>query len=345
MDSGEPSNALHLFKSDLSADGLLAAYLISVGSQLQPAVKVVSVSSRPVLQGTTIFPKTMYFSKIDSTGSERGLSNVSSVYPEARSSSWNVVDVMLSSDKASVYIFFSYVYDFIGKCSFSGVCNYLSTVQFNSTATVSTFILRGCTRTDPGFLACSYEAAYSYAVVMTVREADGLKREVLGSGLAGLGRPLSPPAYDPSAKLLYMMCEISGSQVILRMDPSTRNLAVAVTTLPGRMLTDPLHSLVFLNTNATVASKQLVGANQTSILTFTGTTFGTMGAREIDAAQRSLKDLAVLNNKQLYVLLHSLKSWSMYTHCAPCPANSWSVSGATRTGIQGDHSFSCYLTS
>ena len=52
-----------------------------------------------------------YFQRLDYYGAQR-----SNAYPVANSTDWNAVNVMLSYDETNIYIFFSYVFDFIASC-------------------------------------------------------------------------------------------------------------------------------------------------------------------------------------------------------------------------------------
>jgi hypothetical protein len=100
------------------------------------------------------------------------------------------------------------------------------------------------------------------------------------------------------------------------------------------------HSMVFLPPRAgsSEATKQLVAATMSSIVSFTGTTLD----RRSNAitfsgpVENSIKDLQVLpGTTQLHVLVHRRRAWHMFTHCAPCPANSRSPAGLVQAGIQG----------
>ena len=63
-------------------------------------------------------PRATYFQRLDYYGAQRSDAS----YPVASSTDWNAVDVMLSYDEMSIYIFFSYVFDFIASCQVRTVC-------------------------------------------------------------------------------------------------------------------------------------------------------------------------------------------------------------------------------
>lgn len=333
QDTGSPSVASHPFRSDISSDGALVAYLVTTGQTDATRQTLVKVVQNDGVLVNYVFPRAAYFSRLDYFGSNRG-----GVYPTAKTSAWDATDVMLSADKSFVYIFFSQTYDFIAKCALSSVvreissssCTYLSTVQFNATLTTPSFVHLGCVRMTSTGMACTYEASSAYAVVMLVKEADGLKTELLGDGYSGLGRPLSPPAYDASSLYLYMLCEIFSSQVVLRINPQLqRNAGVTIASSFGQgSFRSQYHSLVFL-----ASPKQLVAANYTGILAMSGTNYDVRSSR--DLVVNSMKDLATfVGSSQLYMLVHASRGWSMYTHCAPCPSNSWSPAGIVQSGIE-----------
>lgn len=343
VDTGEAANSLHAFRSDIAPDGSTAVFLGSVSAPLlgtggrQTVVRVVANLPKFRL-ASYMFPRDAYFSRLDASGSLRGFP-----YPTAKFPTWDATDVMIASDKQSLYLFFSWTYDFIGKCMIpasatgqaealqiqSSSCTFLSTVQFNGTATATNFVLMGCTAASAGNILCAYDAAGTYAVVMVVEEAGGKKTEILGQGYPVLGRPLSPPAFDSSTGNVLMLCHVNSQQVILKMGLlAARNSAVSVYAFTNRI--QAFHSLVFVGKRSAqdATGMQLIAANSTSIMSMTGPFFDRIASRDIDMEMRSVKDLAVLpGTSQLYLLMHSRKGWAMYTHCAQCPANSRSPAG------------------
>ncbi len=184
----------------------------------------------------------------------------------------------------SIYIFFSYTYDFIAKCTLEAAaaaelpassCTYLSTVQFASLSTTSTFTYLGCASSPPGGpgLACSYEASGSYTVVMLVNESTGLKTQILGSDTyAGLGKPLSPPAWGDS-RSIYFLADVNYEQGVVRIQTATRTVTVFRFTWVDKF--QYFHSLVYLpsRTQFQDAGAQIAAANATSIVVMTGVGF------------------------------------------------------------------------
>ena len=135
LDDGTPSDSMDFFKSDfvMEESGVVkAVYLGSVkaSDSKRSIVKIV--------QGTTLIgfalPRDVYYSRLDSRGIDK---TPNGPYPTASFSYWDALDVMFSWDASSIYIFFSWTYDFIAKCNVqpgaigSASCSYLSTVQFN----------------------------------------------------------------------------------------------------------------------------------------------------------------------------------------------------------------------
>lgn len=346
LDDGTPSDSMDFFKSDFvmeeSGSGIIkAVYLGSVkaSDSKRSIVKIVHGST---LIGF-VLPRDAYYSRLDSRGVDK---TQNGPYPTASFSYWDALDVMFSWDTSSIYIFFSWTYDFIAKCNVqpgaigSASCSYLSTVQFNGTANTPFFSYVGCTKTTASLksLICAYSAANSYAVVFHVSETDGSKRELLGFGYPGLKNPLSPPAFESASGMAYIICEVSSRIGVLAMNPSSsiRNSATMISSFPDASLPLVYHTLVFLpSRTGNEAGKQLVAANATSIMSLTGAVFDRRSSRELDAQGRSIKDLAAFSSSgQLYVLLHSKRAWHLYTHCAPCPANSKSPAGLVDVGIQ-----------
>jgi hypothetical protein len=223
FDTGTPSSTSHAFRSDVQ--GEWSVYLGTTGSTTrQTIIKV--LRNNGMTLSNYMYPKTVYYSRIDTSGSDKVFMGP---YPTAYRTFWDATDVMLSSDRLSIYIFFSYTYDFIAKCtladqqmmeitSASSSCTYLSTVQFASLATTSTFTYLGCTHLYQNkTMACSYEASGSYTVIMLVDETTGVKKQILGSDTyAGLGKPLSPLTWDPYTKSLYFMADINYEQGVVQ---------------------------------------------------------------------------------------------------------------------------------
>lgn len=154
---------------------------------------------------------------------------------------------MLSYDERSIYVFFSYTFDFIGKCSLGGSpnitdvaanssvpaytipaseCTYLSPKAFvpasasDAGITGAPFTLKGCVRMTPThYLACLYDMRGAKAMLYAVdKHRDGGPQTVLDTYYLAysatgenVGRPKSPPAWDPSTKRLYYMIDLNSA--------------------------------------------------------------------------------------------------------------------------------------
>lgn len=182
-------------------------------------------------------PRPTYFQRLDYYGSQRS----DAAYPVASSTEWNAVDVMLSYDEESIYIFFSHVFDFIASCQLPALpqqnstaattitnCSYLSPAVYNPSqfwadagVTGSTFIYRGCVRMFPiPFLACLYDVAGARSVMYAVDESPVpsqrgqkyvLDNYTMGYARDGelVGKPKSPPAWDPETNTVYFLADVS----------------------------------------------------------------------------------------------------------------------------------------
>jgi hypothetical protein len=231
---------LYPFKSDFSPRTFnTIVYLGVVGTTADTRQTTVSVYTRASASTrhyalATFKPRANYFERLDYYGSQR---DQPLLYPMASTTDWNAVDVMLSHDEASVYVFFSYTFDFIGKCSLSSAlssstlpysvpaaeCTYLSTKSFVPTSldagvTGSTFTFKGCTRMHPlPFLACLYDLQSARSLLYVVDETTGAKTVVDSYRMAYdatgdfVGRPKSPPTWDPVNKRVFFVADIPGS--------------------------------------------------------------------------------------------------------------------------------------
>lgn len=238
------------FRSDFSSRTMdTIAYLGVQGTSTNTRQTVVSVfvrnGSSPHLLLATFRPRQNYFDRLDYYGEAKGLFPE---YPVAATSDWNAVDVMLSHDDRSVYVFFSLAYDFIGKCKLDRVlqalaakrmnaslpavslpyavpaaeCTHLSPVTYDTaqessdSGGSSSLVFRGCTRMFPAlYIACLYDLNGAKSLLYAVSETDGSKLLVdsydfalLQSG-EEIGRPRSPPAWDPVTSKVYYLAEMS----------------------------------------------------------------------------------------------------------------------------------------
>jgi hypothetical protein len=241
--SDSQSALLLPFKSDFSPrtmDTIVFLGVVGSSGGEDPRDTAVHVFTRAAASArhyhlATLRPWTNYYSRLDVRGSERSDPAVSSTYPMAGLTIWNAVDVMLSHDELSVYVFFSYTFDFIGKCSLSealrvagagatnyslphtvqaGECSVLSprafpsatapSSPFNDAGVTSTgFTLKGCTRLHPmPYIACLYDVQGSRPVLYGVDEVrQGGPKLMLDSysqAYAFSGTPLGRPKSPPT---------------------------------------------------------------------------------------------------------------------------------------------------
>ena len=256
QDTGDDTYVIQPFKSDFSVPSMdKMVFLSVVGVSSETKQTWISVFLRKS-DGTddrhrlraVMSPRANYYERLDYYGSSKNLS----LYPMASTTDWNAIDVMLSYDERSIYVFFSYTFDFIGKCSLvspnitnvaadstappytipASECTYLSPKAFapasvsDAGITGASFTLKGCVRMTPmHFLACLYDMQGAKAMLYAVDERrDGGPKTVLDTyDLAyaatseNIGRPKSPPAWDPSTKRVYYMIDLnSGNGMGLR---------------------------------------------------------------------------------------------------------------------------------
>ncbi len=191
-DTGGSDNT-YPFRSDFSWQTMnKIVYLSVVGATTETRQMRVSVFARestaPESEHALVAfmdPRANYFDRLDYYGSAKN----TSIYPVASTTEWNAVDVMLSYDDSSIYIFFSYTFDFIGKCSIpsgsvqqkipAASCSYLSPKQFVPTATDAgisgtSFTYKGCTRMIPmHYMACLYDLQGARSILYSVDELRG----------------------------------------------------------------------------------------------------------------------------------------------------------------------------
>ena len=387
------SDDTYPFRSDFSWQTMnKIAYLSVVGTTISTRQMKVSVFARestaPESEHTLVGfmdPRANYFDRLDYYGSAKN----TSIYPVASIvNDWNAVDVMLSYDDSSIYIFFSYTFDFIGKCRIpsgftqqpipAASCSYLSTKQFVPTATDAgisgtSFTYKGCTRMIPmHYLACLYDLQGAGSILYGVDELrDGGEKLILDSydeafittGQA-VGRPKSPPAWDPATKRIYYMIDLNSGQnmgiryvgVNATFSSATGAWTVYKGSVSGGILwrgvgsdSSNYHSLVFMRSGVhvslTAACSPPNCPPQLSTVSFTGT-FSLSTDRTVmpfpnSSLARSMRvrwglaagaDYSIGESyygQQLYVLSKEDRLWGMWTQCAQCPINSFSPSGSS----------------
>jgi len=132
------------YKSDFSARTMdTVAYLGVIGASASSATRqtIVSVYVRLPSRSqdhfllATFRPRENYFERLDYYGSNRALNNPN--YPMASTSEWNAVDVMLSHDDQSVYVFFSNTYDYIAKCSLANALRIITAPPSSANASTN----------------------------------------------------------------------------------------------------------------------------------------------------------------------------------------------------------------
>ena len=233
------SSSTDILKSDFSPWNMSnIVYLSIVGSTADTKQTWISVFSRGGSSSSSgsshslvasMSPRATYFQRLDYYGAQR-----SDAYPVASSTDWNAVDVMLSYDETSIYIFFSYVFDFIASCqippppqnstttTFTN-CSYLSPAVYSPSqfwadagVTGATFTYKGCARMFPiPFIACLYDVTGARSMLYAVDERTGQKyvldNYTMGYARDGelVGRPKSPPAWNPETNTLYFLADVS----------------------------------------------------------------------------------------------------------------------------------------
>jgi len=277
--SGLAADDSDIFKSDFSyTDMDKMVFLSLVGSSTESRQTWITLFTREARASSwevpadhrlraVMSPRVNYFQRLDYYGSSKNVS----IYPVASTTDWNAVDVMLSHDGGSLYIFFSYTYDFIAKCSISNQnitstadahakaynipsseCTYLSPKTFvpgplDYSVTGTTFTYRGCTRMHPmPFLACLYDLQGSRSILYAVDEAreggpktvlDTYERAFYSTG-ENVGRPKSPPAWSPETQSVYYILDLnSGVNMGLRFVQvnATQEAATKVWTIHGTL--------------------------------------------------------------------------------------------------------------
>lgn len=332
VDTGNPLNYQHPFRSDIVGDTV--AYLGSAGDSeavRQTVVRVINSTSGALIN--FVYPRVAFFNRLDFYGSQKD----ASLYPVASALIWNATDVMLSYDASSIYIFFSYTYDFIAKCRLNSLgrelqpsdCSApLSTAQHTSSAGI--MILKGCVRIFSTALACVYDVGTTDTYVYLVSEtnATASSKVLLESSLTvqNLRRPKSPPAWNQQNSTMYYIADLGSVNnehavryVTLHANWTVRSSGYLYRAAAGSVSQD-YHSLVY---NGAV----LLAADSRRLVSFAGQV-----RTERDIGETSIKGVAA-RGVQVLVLVHSRRMWSMYTHCAPCPANSFSPAGSTLPGI------------
>ncbi len=395
--ASSPADTSTPFRSDFSWQTMnKVVYLSAVGSTAETRQTRISLYSRASqLEAgehsllAVMNPRENYFERLDYYGSSKN----TSIYPVASTTDWNAVDVMLSYDERSIYIFFSYTFDFIGKCAVpqdgapqyasipSSACSYLSRKDFTPTAldtgvTGTSFTYRGCVRMVPmHYLACLYDLQGARSIMYAVDELrEGAQKLVvdtyddayLSTG-ERVGRPKSPPAWDPVTKRLYYIIDLNnGNNMGIRfvqLNATYHQPSSAWTVYKGFVSDGILwrgvgsdssnyHSLVLMRSQSSAASSLVAACSppscppQLSMVSFTGT-FSSSGDRStmplpssthvrslrvrwgIKSAGADATDGSSYVGQQLYVLSREDRLWGLWTHCASCPANSFSPAGSS----------------
>lgn len=351
-DTGSPQNLLHPFRSDISLDASMVVYLGSAGSNdavRQTIVKVVHQSTGKVL--SYVYPRLAFFNRLDVSGSQKN----ASLYPVASLLIWNATDVMFSHDASYIYLFFSFTYDFIARCKVldpgaeaaaimmqPSDCSHLSVATISPSVSSTTF--KGCTHlrslasSSLPYMACIYDVEEKQTVLHLVSETNGSKVVLDGAAASSVvGQPKSPPAWNAANRTIYYICNINdGSNHAVRyvtLMESSLSLQVRSSGFfyQGAGTSREYHSLVFYS------SAVLLAADRSRMVTFSAYNGQPFSARlEQVVSPSSIKDVALRGtsagaNPAVYLLVHEMRSWAMYTHCAPCPANSISNAGSSPT--------------
>lgn len=420
------------FRSDFSQGTMDAiAYLGVQGTTIDTRQIVVSVFMRGVQSNNssshvllaTFRPRQNYFDRLDNNGEAKGYYEE---YPTAGFNLWNAVDVMLSHDDTSVYVFFSYTYDFIGKCKLNRVlqalqakrmnaslpsvalpyavpaaeCTYLSPITYDKSQdpnpTGSGFTFRGCTRMFPTlYIACLYDLNGAKSLLYAVSETDGSKIVIdsydfaLRQSRDEIGRPRSPPAWDPVTSRVYYLAEMSSFDGDSNTGIGLRFVAVNVSTTRGgsgwtvgalphteqsaagvlwrgiQSENYDYHSMVAMKAKNSEGVEDAVlvamcmpptcPSNKALVTFKVSWRTSTMYSASSFAESSTTWDVGVrwhwkINNamgtgsfvgQQMYTLSRRDKLWGVWTHCASCPANSFSAPGSSAEGGGGVHACKC----
>ena len=100
--------------------------------------------------------------------------------------------------------------------------------------------------------------------------------------------------------------------------------------MQGPQLAEDYHSLAY----GAMGGNLLLASDRSKLVSYAAGSSGTWTKLERAVGEGSIKDVYVHGSVgQVYVLVHQLRSWATYTHCAPCPSNSFSQAGSTTQGI------------
>ena len=342
-DTGNHQNVLHPFRSDISLDASRIVYLGSAGATeavRQTVAKVVDAGTGNVL--SYVYPRVAFFNRLDVSGSQKN----ASLYPTAALLIWNATDVMFSHDASYIYLFFSYTYDFIARCKVlagesmmmqPSDCSQLSVATISTSTSMVTF--KGCTHlrglSAGPYMACIYDLEATQTALHLVGESDGSKVVIDSSSVsASVRRPRSPPAWNAANLTLYYICDTNGG-----LEHAVRYVTLNASTLRPRSsgflyqggagASPEYHSFALSSNN-----QLLVASDKSKLVTFSSYNsqpFSAKTEREVYASSGGIKDMAI-RYSTTYLLVHGMKSWAMYTHCAPCPANSFSAAGSSLSG-------------
>ena len=373
--AGSPLDMMHPFRSDISADGSKMVVLGQMES-LQPGrrqtvIKVFSTTTGNVLK--YVYPRNAFFNWLDVSGSQRGGINAS-IYPTASLLEWDAIDVMFSSDASSIYIVFNCTYDFVGKCSLSLSSSSSSSAEQVSSSDCtalgqggvllqkqrgsSSALYKGCVRTAAQKMACLYDTFSSFGVasassspahqIVVFDERAGTSSLLLWNSNETVLttttrlRPRSPPAWNSRNSTLYFVVSdpwISSEYGLRYVSMDTQMSSGYLIKVQESLVLD-FHSLAFYNNMVVLASDRwrVVTFAPLAAVPSSGVTMTPTELEQV-ASKGSFKDMAVLGGNKLLLLSHAARSWMMYTHCAPCPANSFTPSGAV--GVAGINACKC----
>lgn len=353
-DTGVALDMLHPFRGDVFGEKVAVLASVEASSNGKGRQAVIRV----VDDNKVLYPRAAFFDRLDVSGSQR---NGSSAYPTAFLAEWDAIDVMFSYDARSIYVVFNCTYDFIGKCNLVGSsdkneirssdCSSLSTMAssppvYNQNPWTT---YKGCVRIFGRMLACLYDVSSlaSPARFVFFDEVTGAVISALLGGddePAGL-RPRSPPAWNAKNSTLYYLASSSstssssllGVRYITITQSSSSSLVKAgsgVLSVTGGVFGDStlMHSLAYF-----VPGNALVAADGWRVVSFaflsSSSSSVAAGVVELEdmPAKGSFKDMLILNGAKILLLSHGARMWMTYTHCAPCPANSFSPAGSLTT--------------
>ena len=141
---------------------------------------------------------------------------------------------------------------------------------------------------------------------------------------------MSPPAWNGmNSTVYYVSMDVSAYEMGVRYVALMRKESGYLVKMQGSLVLN-FHSLAYLPER-----NYFVAADRWRIVSlFPGSL--SMATLEFEdmPSKGSFKDMVVRGSgRQLLLLSHAARSWLLYTHCAPCPANSQTPAGSTMTGI------------